>query len=373
MDAGIPTDGANDRVPDVRTIAVLRANRIGDFLFALPAIEALRTAYPEAEIALLGSRIHAQLLASRPSPVDRVIVLPPSEGVNMIDGPPVHADALERFFEQMRGTVFDLALQMHGGGRYSNPFTRRLGARVTAGLKADDAEPLDRCTPYVYFQSEITRALDVVALVGAEPVTLEPRLVVTSQDRVEAAHLVPDTDLPLAILHPGASDPRREWPPEQFAAVGDALVRHGLHVAITGLASERATVERVIAHMRAPAIDLCGKTTLGALLGLAARARVVVSNDSGPLHAATAVGAPTVGIYWCGNLVTGGPLTRAWHRPAISWRLECPVCGTNCMTSWCDHTASFVAEVRPDDVMHAALELLSTTRAGFVGPRSIPC
>ncbi|HET7564860.1 MAG TPA: hypothetical protein VFJ96_07685, partial [Gemmatimonadaceae bacterium] len=169
MRVGAASERVPERVADVRRIAVLRANGIGDFLFALPAIEALRAAYPDAQVTLLGSRIHAQLLAGRPSPIDRVIVLPPSEGVNVTDGPPVHPDVLDRFFDDMARETFDLALQVHGGGRYSNPFTRRLGARVTAGLKAHDAEPLDRSTPYVYFQSEISRALDVVALVGAEP------------------------------------------------------------------------------------------------------------------------------------------------------------------------------------------------------------
>ncbi|HET7563871.1 MAG TPA: glycosyltransferase family 9 protein, partial [Gemmatimonadaceae bacterium] len=195
---------------------------------------------------------------------------------------------------------------------------------------------------------------------------------VTEQDRIEAAHLVCDADLPFALLHPGASDPRREWPPEHFAAVGNAMADAGLRVAVSGLASERETVACVIAKMRAPVIDLCGKTSLGALLGLAARARIVISNDSGPLHAATAVGAPTVGIYWCGNLITGGPMTRARHRALISWRLDCAVCGTNCMTSWCDHAATFVGDVRPEEVIHAALDLLATTDASRVASMASP-
>ena len=71
-----------DRVPDIRKIAVLRANGLGDFIFALPALEALRVAYPEAEIVLLGKKWHANFLANRPGPVDRVIVVPVSKGVN---------------------------------------------------------------------------------------------------------------------------------------------------------------------------------------------------------------------------------------------------------------------------------------------------
>src|SRR3712207_8868396 len=47
--------------------------------------------------------------------------------------------------------------------------------------------------------------------------------------------------------------------------------------------------------------------------------------------------AATVGIYWCGNLINAGPVTRARHRPALSWRLDCPVCGADCTRHRCDH------------------------------------
>ena len=66
-----------ERVPGVRRIAVLRANAIGDFIFTLPALEALRAAYPQAEIVLLAKKWHAAFLRGRPGPVDRVVAVPP--------------------------------------------------------------------------------------------------------------------------------------------------------------------------------------------------------------------------------------------------------------------------------------------------------
>lgn len=65
------------KVPGVRRIAVLRANVLGDFIFALPALEALRAAYPQAEIVLLAKKWHATFLQGRPGPVDRVVAVPP--------------------------------------------------------------------------------------------------------------------------------------------------------------------------------------------------------------------------------------------------------------------------------------------------------
>jgi ADP-heptose:LPS heptosyltransferase len=160
-------------LPGIDRIAVLRANAIGDFIATLPALTALRAAYPAAEIVLLARDWHAEFLRDRSSPVDRVIPVPCSEGVRD-DGPPVSPDQLDRFFEAMRRERFDLAVQLHGGGRYSNPFVRRLGARVAIGLQAEDAPPLDRVVPYRHQHHEVLRYLEVVALAGAPPVGIEP-------------------------------------------------------------------------------------------------------------------------------------------------------------------------------------------------------
>src|SRR5437870_11550402 len=99
------------KVPGVRRIAVLRANAIGDFILALPALEALRAAYPQAEIVLLAKKWHAAFLANRPGPVDRVAVVPPYGGVGEEPGFVVDPDVNKAFFKTMAQERFDLALQ----------------------------------------------------------------------------------------------------------------------------------------------------------------------------------------------------------------------------------------------------------------------
>src|SRR5919206_381165 len=174
----MPLRPGYEPVENVRKIAVLRAGGLGDSVFTLPALRALRETYPGAEITLLGGPIQTELLSERPGPPDRAIMVPPSTGVNGPDtGVDEDEEELERFFANMRKERFDLALQMHGGGGYSNPFVRRLGARITAGAQAPGAPPLDRSIPYVYYQSEYLRHLEVASLVGARAATLEPRLV----------------------------------------------------------------------------------------------------------------------------------------------------------------------------------------------------
>ncbi len=349
-------------VPNVKKIAVLRANAIGDFVFALPAFEALRSAFPHAEIVLLGRPWHCEFLEGRPGPIDRVIPVPPVYGIHgdAENGSiPFDSTEVREFLEQMAEEKFDIAIQLHGGGRHSNPFVSRLGARVTAGLRTPDAEPLDRWLPYYYYQSEVMRALEVVSLVGARSVTFEPALAVTAHDVAESEEVVPPTDAPLVLIHPGAGDGRRRWPGEKFAQVGDRLAGMGVRVLVSGTAIEQDLVDAVVGNMREPAQDICGRLSLGGLAGLFSRCALVISNDSGPLHMAMAVGAPTVSIYWVGNLITAGPATRGLNRPVISWRLTCPVCGNNCTVHECEHHESFVADIPVERVTSHALDLLS--------------
>jgi ADP-heptose:LPS heptosyltransferase len=348
-------------VNDVHKLAVLRANAIGDYLVSLPALEALGAAYPAAELVLLGADWHAGFLAGRPGPVDRCVVVPPTAGIRD-DQRPAPAVAEAAFLARMRGERFDLAVQLHGGGRHSNPLVGRLGARVTAGSQAADAPALDRTVPYTAHQHEIHRFVEVAGLVGAPPVTLEPRLQVTAADRAQAAAALRGDDRPLVVLHPGANDPRRRWPVERLAVVASELARKGARLAVVGTAADRGLVDRLLAGLAGDAADLTGRLGLGGLAGLLERATLLVGNDSGPRHLAAAVGTATVAIYWGINLASHGPLYRARHRTPTSWRLVCRVCGTNGLDTNCrpSHQASFVDDVTIDEVLADALDLLTT-------------
>jgi ADP-heptose:LPS heptosyltransferase len=219
------------------------------------------------------------------------------------------------------------------------------------------------------------RDLEVVGLVGAPPVSIEPRYRgVRARDRKAALDLLPPRADPLVVIHPSASDPRRRWPAESFAAVGDSVARRGATVVVVGTDSERQVVAEVVGSMRAPAVDLCGRLDLPTLVGLLSEADLIVGNDSGPLHLGAAVGAATVGIFWCGNLITAGPFTRRKHRAVLSWRLTCPICGVDCTKSTCDHRVSFVADARVEAVIESSLDLLDHRAAppSALPPAAVP-
>jgi hypothetical protein len=304
---------------------------------------------------LLGSAWQREFFDQRPAPVDEVVAVPPSLLERRRSGSwALHDDDERAFVAAMRARCFDVAVQLHGGGAQSNPLIHALRPRVSAGMQAPDALALDRNLPYREWQHEVLRLLETVALVGAHAVDVEPRLAVTAADHAQAAAVLPGDGAPLLVLQPSCTDPRRAWPAERYAAVGDHFAARGARVVLNGTAAEAPLLARVRGAMRARALDLAGALSLGGLLGLLARARLLVSNDTGTAHLARAIGTPTVTVFWIGNVGGYAPVSSARDAVAVSWRTVCPRCGKSNVDVRCEHQDSFVDEVGLEQVLGLA-------------------
>ena len=345
-------------IPDVRRIAVLRANGIGDYVVSEPALSALREAYPGAEITLLGAAHHAALLGGRPGPVDRVVELPLVSGVRVkSDLPDASPEELEAWCAGQRAYGYDLAVQLHGGGGSSNPLLLRLGARVSVGAAAPGAPRTERWVPYTAYQHDTVRWLEVVAAAGARTVRLEPEVAVTEADLAASAAVVPHDERPLVVVHPGATDARRCYPEDRLGRVARALADDGARVVVIGGPGDADRVAAVADGFGGPVETVVGGLSLGGLVGTLARASLMIGNDSGPRHLAGAVGTPTVGVFTYANLADVAPLTRTWHRVLVSWHGGCQVCGMRVLDGWCGHHASATHDVAEAEVLEAAREL----------------
>ncbi|MGP0224533.1 glycosyltransferase family 9 protein [Paenarthrobacter sp. NCHU4564] len=364
-----------EKFTGVERIAVLRGGGLGDLIYTYPALYALKAAYPTATITLLGTPIHAALAAATDGPIDAVELLPFAEGVR--DGGSGNTEedeqAVEDFFASMRARKFDLALQMHGGGRYSNPFVLRLGARHTAGTRTKDARFLERNLDYVYYQNEPDRWLETAGLAGA-PTIIPPLLQARDEHRRNTATLRNPDRASLVVVHPGATDPRRRWPASYFteAVVGIAL--EGAQVLVVGDRSEKALAQEVAecaaaklpAEHRDAVRSVAGELEIGELAALLESATVMLASDSGPRHLAQALGTPTVGIFWVGNVFNAGARGRSQHRIHMSWVTECPVCGADVtQVGWtaphCGHDDTLIRGIAVADVVQDVLDLTATS------------
>ncbi len=355
-----------------KKIAILRANALGDFIFILPALQALKDTFPGAEIVLLGKAWHQEYLVNRPSNVDRVVVVPPYPGVGAAYDYQVDEQELNNFFAEMQAENFDLAFQFHGGGKNSNPFMLRLGAKKVIGLKSPVAPEVDVSVPYVLYFSEPMRYLEMVALAGAKTLNIEPHWESVPADLQELGSVLPDWESKkLIVIHPGATDMRRRWPAKKFAAAADDLISCGFRIAITGTDFEKEVAKEVWQNIRQKneAYDLCSRLSLAGMTGLLAIAKLVVANDTGPIHLARALKTPTVGIFWCSNAITGMPFTVAFNRTLISFMVDCPLCGQRVISPTaifpheanCPHQTCFVDEITVKQVTDSAQNLLLQT------------
>jgi heptosyltransferase-2 len=157
-------------------------------------------------------------------------------------------------------------------------------------------------------------------------------------------------------VNPGAFyGTAKRWLPERFAAAADLVARRtGAGVAIVGAAAERPVGEAIAEQLRAPSRVLCGETTLGDLVGVLKHVQVLLTNDSGPMHLAAALGTPLVAVFGSTDWAETSPVSararvvREETACAPCLLRECPI-DHRCMT-----------RVGVDRVATAALELVAS-------------
>jgi ADP-heptose:LPS heptosyltransferase len=303
-------------------IAVVRALQLGDLLCVVPALRALRAAYPQAHIALVGLPWAREFVARFGRYLDDFIEFPGFPGM---PERACDAQALPAFFERMKQERFDLALQMHGDGRIMNPLTVVMGAERNAGFYLPERHrPGEGFIDWRAGEHEVLRYLRLVEHLGAPSKGSHLEFPLSEADWREFNPLGLH-ERRYAVVHPGSQLPSRRWPAERFAEVADALAMDGLRVVLTGTRAEAPITARVRAAMREPALDLAGRTSLGALAAVVGRARLLVSNDTSVSHIAAATRTPSVVISCGADAGRWAPLNRELHR-VLHHEIECRPC-----------------------------------------------
>lgn len=277
---------------------MIRALHLGDLLCAVPALRAMRAGWPEAHIALVGLPEGRDLVDRFSRYLDEHISFPGFPGIPERD---FDAARYRKFRQQMRSRPFDLAVQLHGNGRVINVFARDLGARRLAGFyPAGSPQPEGCFVEYPEDATEVARLLALTRALGlpGDDETLEFPL--TDADCEEALRLSRGHRLEAGqyvVVHPGSRSPDRRWDPSSFARVGDELAGRGLRVVLTGTRAEVPLARSVQQAMRAPVVNLAGRSSLGGMAALLARARLLVANDTGVSHVASALHVPSVVVF----------------------------------------------------------------------------
>ncbi len=348
-----------------RQVLAVRLDAMGDVLMTTPALRALRTTLREASVTLLTSPAGAAAAAHVPE-VDRTIV---GEASWMKAGREPDPAGDLALVERLCEGRFDAAVIFTVRTQSALPAAlvcRMAGIPLRLGHSRENPYALltdwvPDPESFVPTRHEVRRQLDLVAAVGCtvDDPTLSFRVPPRAARHVRAiaAGLGLTDDRPWAVIHPGASAPSRRYAPDRFAAAGGELAnRHGWRFVVTGSEAEAGLVERVVAGINeaagvaGAAVPLAGRLDLGELGALLAIAPLLISNNSGPVHLAAAVGTPVVDLYALTN-----PQHTPWGVPHRVLSRDVPCRG--CLQSVCPLARQVCLDVDPADVVAAALEL----------------
>lgn len=320
--------GVLSGIQPVRRIAVFHLNQVGDLLFSLPALAALRARFPKAHVTSV----------LRPNLVDLMQANP------LVDDIIVHENGLAgkmRIARSLRQCGFDLVVAF---SQSASTVLEALACGATDRIGFVDSDLGFLLTRKVHVRGlpwpgKLGR---LAVCVGADrPAdSYVGMLRIPEEMRVRAAHLLErhgvDAGARIAAIAPAASGRQRHkaWVADRFAAVADHLHRcWGATIVIVGGPGEAAEAERVAGAMSAPSINLAGATTTGELAAILERAVILVGLDSGPMHVAAAMDTPVVALF--GPTDPSRTAPRGEGHEVVAAGLACAPCERPCEAREC--------------------------------------
>jgi heptosyltransferase-2 len=332
----------------ISRVLIRATNWLGDAVMSLPAIREARRVFPGAHIAV-AARPWVTDLYRRESAIDEVICYAGAKGLR----------EKYAFAAGLRSRRFDLALLLQNAFdaaliAWLAGIPVRLGYRrdargplLTHAIPVPEAGDIPRHERYYYLEL-LRRAGLSERFPAEEPIRL---------DGIDAAREAGGARLeglgiqgPPVGISPGAAyGNAKRWLPERFAEAAEALPEGS--VVIFGSAAERDICEQVRTGLRRPAHNLAGKTTLSEFIELAAACRLFLTNDSGSMHIASALGVPTVAVFGATDDTTTGPTGPLAQ--VVRAHAEC----SPCLLRHCPIDHRCMTRVTAEHVAGAALQL----------------
>jgi lipopolysaccharide heptosyltransferase II len=314
-------------------ILIVRPDHLGDVLLTTPAVVALRAALPDAEIHMLVGPWSAEVIASYPE-VDLALTVPF----------PGFSRSPKKSWRSPYELAWNTARHLRRIG-YSSVVIMRpdhwWGALVAhlAGIPQRIGYDLPEVMPFLnqaqrlHTQHVVLQNLQLVEGWTGKLGAAAQRYYfpVDSLDQVYVDGYLQEWGITagqsVLCIHPGTGTWVKHWPEERWSDVADTLSEQlDLTVVFTGSNTELPLVRRIVDRMKQPAVVMAGDTRVGQLAALFKRARVVLGPDSGPLHLAAAVGAPTVTLFGPADPVEFGPWGTSSRHIVLTSALACRPC-----------------------------------------------
>lgn len=279
---------------EIKNILVIRTDRFGEFILTLPAIHALKEKFPSSRLTLMAHPYSAQLISGS-SDIDDIIEYEDADFTSL--------SSIWKLSRKLRSRKFDLAV-IFNPKREFNIVTFLAGIPIRLGYDRKWGFLLNKRLKDLKFlgsKHEVEYNLDLVRSLGIETGERIFSIPVSEGDLSYIGRIISDLGLDnlnnLIAVHPWTSDPIKQWPPENFLQLSQRLSRDfSCKVIIIGGKEEIGRSQKFCAG-KTDLVDLTGKLTLKQLAAFFPRCRCLVSNDSGPIHLASAVGTPVIALF----------------------------------------------------------------------------
>lgn len=304
----------------IHRIGILRALYLGDMLCIIPTVRAVRAAFPQATIVLIGLAWEKYFVERFKEYFDDFIEFPGWPGLPEQE---IIPDKIVKFLIAMQQQPFDLLLQMQGNGIVTNTMCMLFNARYIAGLRV----PREYAPNEKYFpesddhEHEILRFLKLVDALGIprKGTALEFPILKSELQNFEAIHQQLDLlSSKYICIHPGARNPLRRWPAANFAAVANHFAEKGYRIILTGSMEEKSILQDVsdnISHPVINIVDKLGHVGIGELALIMQHSALLISNDTGVSHVAAALEIPSIIIFSSHSAIERwAPLNTSLHR-----------------------------------------------------------
>jgi heptosyltransferase-1 len=347
-------------------ILIVKLSAIGDVIHTLPALCALRSAYPKAHITWLIEEAAADLVIGHRA-LNRVIVSRRKHWIKQLRGPERRGAWAEMgaFWQALRDTHYDLVIDFQSllksavlvwlaRGRRKIGFDRGMQHQEHSYLFLNERVP-----PVDMDVHALTRGLMLVEAVGVTPEAVIYDLPIAARDRRRVDDLLVgcgiDGRRPVVAINPVALWETKLWRNDRFAALADRLISElGMDVVFTGGPADDSVIDGIRGQMRRSAGNLSGRTTLKMLAALYQRASLLVTTDTGPMHLAAAVETPVVALFGPTAPWRTGPYGR--HHRVIRTAPPC----SPCFKRHCDHhQCRCMRDIRVEMVFDAVAQMLS--------------
>lgn len=322
------------RIEDAQNILVRGTNWIGDVIMTLPAMAAIRRSFPRAKISVLVKPWVADVF-SLCSDVDEVIIY---------RSPGIHAGlrGLFRLAGELRGKKYDAAILLQNAIEAAI-IACLAGIPIRAGYNSDGRGPLlthsVKRTRAVRQIHQVNYYLEMVKTLGCQNGSQDFHLSLTREDENRAVEILKhygiDREDFLVGIAPGATyGAAKKWFPDRFATVADRLSEEfSAQILLFGSSGDQESTQSVSRYAKHALADLAGMTTLREAISLISRCRLFISNDSGLMHVAGALGVPTLAIFGSTNPITTSPPGK--KSVVVHKDLPCSPClKTNCPTDF---------------------------------------